>query len=238
MRPEAESNRQKAPTTKQCLALGGLLVTCLNGSAARGYARMEQVASVDPQLKLRVRVCNYAAVPAKTVASAELLTTEIFQAAGVKTVWVHDSEIDGVPIRAESPRSEPAPDIDLRILTAPMGSQLGFAQEKLGFALECASGEGACYASVFYQRVEKLAGQAAASLPRVLACVFAHEIGHLLLGVGSHSKRGIMRAEWNPADFNSADLRGLLFTPSQVKLIQANVRERSSWNGLASTSDR
>jgi hypothetical protein len=91
---------------------------------------------------------------------------------------------------------------------------------------------------VFYQRVEKLAGQAAASLPRVLACVFAHEIGHLLLGADSHSERSIMRQDWDPADFNSGDLRGLLFTPSQAKLIQANIRERASRKGLAATSDR
>jgi hypothetical protein len=200
MRQEAEGNGQKALSKGRCLALSGLLVTCLNGSTVRSYARMEQVASAEPQLKLHVRVCNYAAVPAKTLAQAELLTAAIFQAAGVKTVWVDGFPTGGLSVRAEPLASEPSPDIDVRILTTPMGSQLGFPQEKLGFALQCGSGEGACYASVFYQRVEKLAGQAAASLPRVLACVFAHEIGHLLLGADSHSERSIMRADWDPAE--------------------------------------
>jgi hypothetical protein len=189
-------------------------------------------------LQLHVRVCNYAAVPAKTLVRAELLTTGTFQAAEVKTVWVDDSPKGGLSIPADSPASEPAPDIDLRILTTSMGSSLGFRQEKLGFALGCPPGEGACCASVLYQRVEKLAGEAAAPLSRVLACVFAHKIGHLLLGGGSHSERGIMRADWIPADFSSANLRGLLFTPSQVKLIQSNVRERLARKGLAADSDR
>ena len=237
MRQEAESKGQKGPSKRRCLALGGLLVTCLNGSPV-SYARMEQVTSSEPELTLHVRVCNYAAVPVKTLTRTELLTAAIFQAAGVKTVWADDFPTGGLSIRAEPLASEPAPDIDLRILTTSMGSQLGFPQEKLGFALRCGSGEGACYASVFYQRVEKLAGQAAAPLSTVLACVFAHEIGHLLLGADSHSERSIMRADWDPADFNSDDLRGRLFTPSQAKLIQANVRERASRKGLAATSDR
>jgi len=157
--------------------------------------------------------------------------------ARIGTVWADPFPSAGSSI-PESPASEPAPDIDLRILTTSMGSQLGFPQEKLGFALPCPPGDGACYTSVFSERVEKLAGQAAAPLPRVLACVFAHEIGHLLLGPGSHSERSIMRADWDQADFNSGDLRGLLFTPSQAKLIQANVRERASRKSLAATSDR
>ena len=237
MRQEAEGNGQKALSKRRCLAFSGLLVTCLNGSVVSSYARTEQT-SAEPQLKLHVRVCDYAAVPVKTLAQAEVLTAAIFQAAGVKTVWVDGFPTGGLSIRGESLAAEPAPDIDLRILTTPMGSQLGFPQEKLGFALQCGSSEGACYASVFYQRVEKLAGQAAASLPRVLACVFAHEMGHLLLGSDSHSERSIMRTDWDPADFSSGDVRGLMFTPSQAKLIQANVRERASRKGLAANSAR
>jgi hypothetical protein len=147
MRQAAESNQQKTPSRRRCLALGGLLVTCLNGLAVRGYPRMEQVASPEPELRLRVRVCNYAAVPVKTLAQAELLTAAIFQAAGVKTVWADGFPTEGLSIRAELLVS-PAPDIDL-ILTTPMGSQLGFPQEKLGFALQCGSGEG----TVLRQRV-------------------------------------------------------------------------------------
>jgi hypothetical protein len=237
MRQKAESNGQKAPSKRGWLALSALLVMCVNGSPV-SYARMDQVASAEPEVRLLVRVCDYAAVPVKTMAQAELLTAAIFQAAGVKTVWMDGFPTGGLSIRVESLAAEPTPDIDLRILTTPMGSQLGFPQEKLGFALQCGSGEGACYASVFYQRVEKLAGQAAGSLPRVLACVFAHEIGHLLLGADSHSERSIMRADWDPAGFSSGDLRGLLFTPSQAKLIQANAQERASRKGLAATSDR
>ncbi len=127
MGQEAESNEQKTPSRRRCLALGGLLVTCLNGSAVRRYARMEQAASVEPELRLRVRVCNYAAVPVKTLAQAELLTAAIFQTAGVKTVWVDGFPTGGLSIRAESAVS-PAPDIDLRILTTSMGGQLGFPQ--------------------------------------------------------------------------------------------------------------
>jgi hypothetical protein len=43
----------------------------------------------------------------------------------------------------------------------------------------------------------------------------AHEIGHVLLGVNSHSAEGLMRAAWKPWDG-----RVQTFTPSQVLHIQ------------------
>jgi hypothetical protein len=192
----------------------------------------------EPELKVRVRVCDYAGIPVNILAEAEFLTAAIFQTAGVKTIWADGVSTGGLSIQAESHASEPAPDIYLRILTTSTGRQLGFPQNNVGFALGCPSVEVACYANVFYQRVKKLAGQAATPPPRVLACVFAHEIGHLLSGADSHSERGIMRADLDAADFNSRDLLGLLFTPSQAKLIQANVRERAGRKGLAANSGR
>jgi hypothetical protein len=224
MTQEAEDDGQKPPCKRVCLAMYALFAAFLNGSAGRNYARIEQAPSADTDLKLYVLICDFAAVPVKTLSQAQRRTRAIFQAAGVKTVWVEDFQPGGFSNGPEPLASQPAPDIVLKILTSSMGNQLGFRREKLGFALQCTSDKGACYASVFYQRVEKLAGQAAAPLPMVLACAFAHEIGHLLLGADSHSEHSIMRADWDAVDFSSNDLRNLLFTPGQAKLIRASVR--------------
>ena len=53
------------------------------------------------------------------------------------------------------------------------------------------------------------------SVQRGLGHVMAHEMGHVLLGVNSHSAEGLMRAAWEPWDD-----RVQTFTPSQVLQIR------------------
>src|SRR6516164_4854454 len=104
MRHETENNGKRALSRRRCLASVGLLVTCLNGSALSSDARAKQVPSAESELKLRVRVCNYAAVPLRTLAKAELLTARIFQVARIGTVWVDGfPSTGGLSIPAESP---------------------------------------------------------------------------------------------------------------------------------------
>jgi hypothetical protein len=57
----------------------------------------------------------------------------------------------------------------------------------------------------------------------VLGAAIAHEIGHLLLPHDSHSKSGIMRAEWNQSDFRNAKSGGLLFTADQAAQIRGRL---------------
>ena len=75
---------------------------------------------------------------------------------------------------------------------------------------------------VFYRRVEVEAQRYAVSIALVLACAFAHEVGHVLMPDGGHSQEGLMRACWNRDDFNSADRGQLRFIPAQVALIRAS----------------
>ena len=93
MRQEAESKKREAPGKRRCLALSGLLVTCLNGLVVRGYARTHRA---EPELKVHVQVCDYAGIPVNTLAEAEFLTAAIFQTAGVKTIWADGVSTGGV----------------------------------------------------------------------------------------------------------------------------------------------
>ena len=54
----------------------------------------------------------------------------------------------------------------------------------------------------------------------------AHEMGHLLLGQGNHSREGIMAVEWSEKDLQRATQRSLRFNSRQVKQIQAQVQRR------------
>jgi predicted HD phosphohydrolase len=74
----------------------------------------------------------------------------------------------------------------------------------------------------------KAADRSGGALPaEILACVIAHEIGHLLLGPNSHSPTGIMKAKWSADELRGAGWGRLLFTPQQAELIRAEVRARS-----------
>jgi len=64
------------------------------------------------------------------------------------------------------------------------------------------------------------------STPFVLACAIAHELGHLLMPGGGHSRDGIMRACWNRDDFTRADQSALRFSNEQVALMRARLAVR------------
>ena len=79
---------------------------------------------------------------------------------------------------------------------------------------------------VFYDRVRK--GFEARRMPYVLAHVLAHEITHILQGVGRHSDSGVMKAEWDEKDFNRMAWRRLPFTEEDVRLIHLGLAARTS----------
>jgi hypothetical protein len=55
-------------------------------------------------------------------------------------------------------------------------------------------------ATVFPDRVRGLARRAAVDYAPLLGRVMAHELGHLLLGVSTHSATGLMRGNWTHHD--------------------------------------
>ena len=60
----------------------------------------------------------------------------------------------------------------------------------------------------------------------ILGHVIAHEFGHLLLNLDSHSPTGIMRGMWDTNDFAAATYGDLLFTPQQAEVIRVDVARR------------
>ena len=98
-------------------------------------------------------------------------------------------------------------------------------------------------AYVFYERAEQLARQQMAEkrlreslvgiverraeLSQILGHVIAHELGHLL-GLHSHARTGIMRADWNLTDLQDIACGYFFFTSQQADVIRAEVRRRAA----------
>ena len=86
----------------------------------------------------------------------------------------------------------------VRLVRSP--KEAGREDESLGTALiDPASGTGVL-ATVYVDRVERLARGSNGDLGTLLGRAMAHEIGHLLMGRTAHAAAGLMRPRWTRAE--------------------------------------
>ncbi len=164
-------------------------------------------AEVNETLSIRVLVVNQAKVPEATLQEGERHATRIFSGVGITLLWTNT--------KPGEPYYEAAS--QMRIVILPD------SRTERSRRLAIAHSENmAAYA--FYKRIVDLAEHNGADVARLLGHVIAHEIGHLLLPYDSHSSPGVMRAEWDRAQFEDMAKGLLTFTPDQADLIRTRVR--------------
>ena len=178
---------------------------------------------------LNVVVCDSAGVPIQALTAAERGASSIFQRMGLRMEWldcstahVTDQKDREWDITWHRPR-DPA-DVVLEMLP-PLRSRDG-AHETAGIARQPGDGSPGVSAGVFYRRAHDLARLGDASEAQILACLVAHELGHLLLGPGAHAASGIMQPEWSRADWRAAAWGRLAFDRSQAERIRSAVLAR------------
>ena len=198
-----------------------LLVAAIFDYCSAFSVRSETIPTV------RVRVVNYTQATPATVAAAESGAGQILRDAGLNVVWSDCRVIESLDDPTEFCRQPLSPaEILLRLL--PENSRHGIADDAFGFAVP------PVLASIYYQHAVLLAASTGYGLPGILACVIAHELGHLLLGPRSHSEIGIMRGHWGRNELRLIAWGGLHFTPQQGKAIraEAQVRMRRETTGI------
>jgi hypothetical protein len=185
-------------------------------------ARPSRAEVPKPEMKLTVRVYNYAEVPAGTLAQGEEQATRVFSRAGVKLLWA-DCPISRKEIEKFTACPETAGPAVLTLKILPEFMAEGFRSPRQQFGITIQS-----HASfVFFHRVEELAKNAGLSIPVILALVIAHELGHLVLGEGNHSATGIMSEDLRLKEFRQAEEGAqLLFTPQQAQRMRARLQEK------------
>jgi hypothetical protein len=154
------------------------------------------------------------------LAAAEKQAAFIFHKVGLTMRWCNMTT-DSAESLADSSCDQPAGParLVLRIVPRLKVEPGTISDSTMGFASEN-------QATVSYHWGRAADARGAAISWEILACVVAHEIGHLLLGPNSHSPTGIMMGEWSPAALHDAGLGRLLFTPQQGELIRAAVLAR------------
>jgi hypothetical protein len=182
----------------------------------------------DPYPKLIFRVYDYAHLDPTALTNTEGVAAAIFQEVGVETAWVDCplswTELERYPACQEKMQTT---DLVLRILPKSMAMKVRTGDDALGFAKPCPEDEPACDLTVFYHRVDGLATDGYPT-DRILGHVIAHEVGHVLLGPGSHSDIGIMRGVWSRHDLQHISWGLLLpFTADQRKQLRAAVLRRT-----------
>jgi hypothetical protein len=60
---------------------------------------------------------------------------------------------------------------------------------------------------------------------QLMGMVMAHEIGHLLMPTGSHSRDGLMRKAWNRTELRRFEIGNFSFSTSQATEIRRTLAD-------------
>ena len=204
-----------------------------------GIGKTVTASSPEASLTLTIHVYNYAAVDDKTLAQAEQVVIGIFRKAGVEILWISENNQSSPVHHGAFTLSH----IQLSILPNLMAAGLNLPDKVMGVAPGTERNRQLIY--VFYDRVEALsqkldtARREAArnrfasfpiypvATPQILGHAIAHELGHVLLNIETHSKTGIMRGDWNTKDMQDASSGFLIFTSQQAEIIRKEVTRRA-----------
>ncbi len=209
---------------------------CFLASLFSGFlgaaADPEQEGAPELDAHITVRVYNYAQVPGGALAGAKSVASQIYRHAGIETAWVDcpcgENEIPKYPDCAKVPHGPTV--LQVKLLSQANVRDLPIPRHDFGMALLGNNNEFAFASSVFFHHVENLAEKGVASPAVILGHVLAHEVGHLLLGRGSHSRRGIMRVPWDKRQLRRANEGRLRFTPAEMARIRKGVLARGNGN--------
>jgi len=166
--------------------------------------------AISTRLEVTVSVYDYAHVPAKTLAKAKQEVQRIFHAAGIETVWVSCLP-KPEKIEINSCAVVDATHLVLKILPHGLTAHVRDRLDVIGNALLDENGTGN-YACAFLDHIQALEGRLGFAL---MGDVFAHELGHLLLGSNTHSVSGIMSAHWLGTELRHISQGSIGFLPSQ-----------------------
>lgn len=127
--------------------------------------------------------------------------SQLFESIGVQLHW--SCHQDAIVIRL-------APHVPKHFRKGTLAYSLPFAKQGVRI-------------TVFYDRLEPILEDHVTFAGSIFGHVLAHELGHVLERVDSHSGAGIMRARWNQADFVSMQHQAFGFTEEDAQWIRENV---------------
>jgi hypothetical protein len=159
-------------------------------------AALASSAAADSPLTLTVRIYNSAHIPAPTLVAARRTAESMFEDTGLHVIFRSCGSRSAVadPIDPCSEPLKPA-EFVVRVVDAPFFNP-ALHPEAFGVAYVVEETNRGWLATVFADRIRGASPRFGMEAGTLLGLVTAHEIGHLLLGVGYHGDAGVMRSDW------------------------------------------
>ena len=162
-----------------------------------------KIAAAEPlhPLTISLQMTNEARVPAHVLEESQNQVTRIFARAGLTVRW-----------------TDTAPRFTVHIVPQVLGYGRA-GSPVMGVAIRDAN---SAKAQIFFKQVQDFARLHRIDTGSLMACVIAHEIGHLLLPGTAHSPTGLMQAQYDRALVHNAAAGSLTFTDAQAARILAS----------------
>jgi hypothetical protein len=165
---------------------------------------------------LTVRVYDGIGLSKSITRGAMETAAQALRPASIEVTWVTCTRSSGGRCGTPIGRGE----VIVRLVRGA-GPEAGASDELLGSALvDPATGIGVL-ATVYVERVERMALGAGSDIGTLLGRAMAHEIGHLLLGGGAHGVSGLMRPRWTREEVVRNVRADWGFAPLEVETIRA-----------------
>ena len=180
-------------------------------------------------VQLRVSVFNSVAISPSIMGRAQDEAGRVLRDAGVKVIWLNcpqDAQLEaflGRCLEVSFPRH-----LHLRIVR----SSRGLKASTVGVSFSDQDGRGCC-ADLFYEPIQQLQEETNIPSSVILGHAMAHELGHLLLGINSHSPNGLMRAHWSHEDLIDMGKGRLRFSHEQSLRIRNHLAQGDPQNQQA-----
>ena len=178
-----------------------------------------------------VRVYDTSGASAPERHAALDVAASIVSAASVEVVW---RSCEGP---ARTPDSCAAPlasgELALRLVRSSHTSDDHRRELPLGDALiDTAAGAGVL-ATVYVDRVDRVAALSGVDKRALLGRAIAHELGHLLMATSAHGTSGLMRSVWSQSEIRRSLTTDWIFGAKEIVAIHARATSRSD-AGVAS----
>ena len=203
--------------------------TLLGSWLLLGLAATLQSQEPGSAAKIQVFVYNYAGLPAGTLAQAEQEAARIYHLTGIETEWLD------CPLTPEQAEQYPACRLPITptrlavgVLSRAMADTIKLSPKTFGEAYIPADGSFARFAKVCGYCAAELAAGLEVTHGVMLGHLMAHELGHLLLGQGSHGASGLMHVPWHRKELQKVSQGALMFMSWEGDRMRAQILDRFS----------
>ena len=190
-------------------------------------------ASVTAWTDVPVRVYDAVGLDGRTRREALDLARTALSGASVEITW-HVCVVATAQSAPCGARLAPG-ELSLRIVRAPVQQEQS-GSLRLGDAfIDTYAGHGVL-ATVYMDRVLRLADQAGTEQEVLLGRAIAHELGHLLMATNTHGPIGLMRAFWTQDEVRNNRPLDWRFAPRDANAIHVGAEANRTRAGVAGTN--